>query len=92
MGQNKGEKMQNVFTLNLALSVCVGLIFLALYAVLGLFDLTGFLTQDASVRAYFDRYLLGQAIGTIPLMLGSSFAWYDTSLSVTTIFLMNDPA
>ncbi len=74
MGQNKGEKMQNVFTLNLALSVLVGLIFLVLYVVFGLFDLTGFLTRDVKVRAYFNRYLLGQAIGTIPLMLGSSFA------------------
>ena len=74
MGQNKGGKMQNVFTLNLTLSVLFALFFMVLYVSLGLFDLTGFLTQDAAVRSYFNRYLLGQAIGTIPLMLGSSFA------------------
>ena len=42
--------------------------------VLSVFDLTGFLTRDPEVRPIFNRYLLGQVIGFVPLMLGNSFA------------------
>ena len=74
MGENQHEKMQNTFSLNLALSLIISLGFIVIYIVLGLFDLTGFLTHDLAVRPLFNRYLLGQAIGIIPLMLGNSFA------------------
>ena len=74
MGENQHEKMQNTFSLNLALSLIISLGFIVIYIVLGLFDLTGFLTHDLTVRPLFNRYLLGQAIGIIPLMLGNSFA------------------
>ena len=74
MGRNEQDKMQHVFSLNLALSALVAALFVALYLLLGVFDLTGFLTRDAVVRPIFNRYLLGQAIGVLPLMLGNSFA------------------
>ena len=74
MGQNEQHKMQNVFLLNLLLSLGIAVLFILVYVPLGLFDLTGFLTKDTTVRAYFNKYILGQAIGVIPLMLGSSFA------------------
>ncbi|MDO5438997.1 MAG: MATE family efflux transporter [Erysipelotrichaceae bacterium] len=74
MGQNEQEKMQGVFSLNLLLSLFVALLFIATFVPMGLFDLTGFLTKDLNVRLYLNRYFLGQAIGMIPLMLGSSFA------------------
>jgi Na+-driven multidrug efflux pump/anti-sigma regulatory factor (Ser/Thr protein kinase) len=74
MGRNEQDKMQHVFSLNLALSALVAALFIALYLLLGIFDLTGFLTRDAVVRPIFNRYLLGQAIGILPLMLGNSFA------------------
>ena len=74
MGQNQQEKLQNVFSLNLALSVLIALAFTLLYVVFSVFDLTGFMTRDAGVRPIFNRYLLGQAIGILPLMLGNSFA------------------
>ena len=44
MGQNQQEKLQNVFSLNLALSVLIALVFTVLFVVLSVFDLTGFLT------------------------------------------------
>ena len=66
--------MQGVFSLNLLLSLFVALLFIAAFVPIGLFDLTGFLTKDLNVRPYLNRYFLGQAIGMIPLMLGSSFA------------------
>ena len=74
LGQNQREKGQNVFSLNLLLSLLIALVFILLYLALGLFDLTGFLTRDPAVRPLFNRYLLGQAIGIVPQMLGSSFA------------------
>lgn len=74
MGQNEQEKMQGVFSLNLLLSLFIALLFIAAYVPMGLFDLTGFLSKDPNVRLYLNRYFLGQAIGMIPLMLGSSFA------------------
>ncbi len=74
MGENRQDKMQEVFSLNLALSTLIALVFVALFLVMGLFNLTGLLTKDPVVRPLFNRYLLGQAIGVLPLMLGNSFA------------------
>ena len=62
MGRNEQEKMQNVFSLNLALSLLIALLFITLFIVCGLFDLTGPITDDPAVRPLFNRYLLGQAI------------------------------
>ncbi|MBR5338811.1 MAG: ATP-binding protein [Lachnospiraceae bacterium] len=74
MGRNEQEKMQNVFSLNLAASLIIALVFIVVFLSFGLFDLTGFLTTDGDVRPYLNQYFLGQAIGMVPLMLGSSFA------------------
>ena len=74
MGRNDQEKMQNIFSLSLVLSVGIGLLFILLYLPLGILDLTGFLTRDTEVRPYFNAYLLGQAIGVIPQLLGSTAA------------------
>ena len=74
MGENRQDKMQEVFSLNLVLSTLTALVFVALFLVMGLFDLTGLLTKDPVVRPLFNRYLLGQSIEVLPLMLGNSFA------------------
>ena len=88
LGQNQQEKMQSVFSLSLIFSLLISAVFIVLSLVLGLFDLTGFLTRDEAVRPLFNRYLLGQAIGILPLMLGSSFASFlslENKGRVTTI-------
>ena len=74
LGQNQQEKTQNVFSLDLMATTLIGIAFIILFIVLAVFDLTGFITRDAAVRPLFNRYLLGQAIGVIPLMFGNSFA------------------
>ena len=74
MGKNETQKMQNVFTLNLICSLLVSALLILSFLLLGFFDLTGFLTKDAAVRPLLNRYFLGQAIGVVPLMLGSAFA------------------
>ncbi len=74
MGENRQEKMQGVFSLQLALSVLIAAVFTLLLLLAGAFDLTGFLTGDRAVRPLLNRFLLGQSIGVLPFMLGSSFA------------------
>ena len=70
MGRNERGRMQNVFSLNLLLTAMISAVFIVLYALAGSLDLTGFLTSDEAVRPLFNRYLLGQAIGVFPLLLG----------------------
>ncbi|MBR3473984.1 MAG: ATP-binding protein [Oscillospiraceae bacterium] len=74
MGRNQQEELQDVFSLNLLLSLLIAAFFALLFLVFALFDLTGFLTGDKEVRPLFNRYLLGQTVGLIPMMLGNSFA------------------
>jgi Na+-driven multidrug efflux pump/anti-sigma regulatory factor (Ser/Thr protein kinase) len=71
MGRNEQEKLRGVFSLNIVLTALISLFFILLFLVLGLFDLTGFLTKDAAVRPIFNRYLLGQAIAVFPFLMGS---------------------
>jgi len=74
MGQNKQDAMQNVFSLNLALSLLVAFLMIAVFLPVSLFNWSGFFTRDEAVRPLFNRYLLGQMIGIVPMMLGNSFA------------------
>jgi len=52
------------------ISSVVAIVFVVLFLILGLFDLTGYLTSDPEVRPLFNKYLLGQAIGLYPFVLG----------------------
>lgn len=87
MGQNQQEKLHRVFSLTVTLAVLVSCFFTLLFLALGLFDLTGFFTKDRAVRLLFDRYLLGQAIGVLPLILGNlltSFLAMENQGRITT--------
>ena len=71
LGQNQQKKLQNVFSLSLIVTSLLAVLFVVLFLILGLFDLTGFLTGDEAVRPLFNRYLLGQSIGVFPLLIGN---------------------
>ncbi|MBP5224131.1 MAG: ATP-binding protein [Lachnospiraceae bacterium] len=71
LGQNAREKLQNVFSVTLFAAVTIGGIFSLFFILAGVFDLTGFFTKDPVVRPLFNRYLLGQSVGVIPLMVGN---------------------
>ena len=71
MGRNDQKKLQGTFSLTVTLAVLVSLAFSLLFAIMGLFGLTGFFTRDRAVQPLFGRYLLGQAIGVTPLLLGN---------------------
>ena len=76
LGRNEHDKVQNVFSLNMLISLLVAGLLGALFLLLGLSDLTGFFTHDATVRPLFNKYLIGQVIGIIPLMLGNQLPAY----------------
>ena len=71
LGQNRQKELQNVFSLNLLITALLSALFIVLFLILGLFDLTGFFSDDAKVRPLFNRYLLGQSIGVFPLLVGN---------------------
>ena len=73
-GKNEQDSLQNAFSLDLVLSFLIAAVFVALYVVFSLFDLTGIFTKDVQVRPLFNRFLLGQAVGVIPLLLGNQLA------------------
>lgn len=88
MGQNQIQKMQNIFSLNITCSVLIGLCAALVLAGMSLFDLSGWIAKDPEVRAAFNQYVLGQAIGIIPLILGtqlSAFLLVENKNSLTTI-------
>ena len=74
MGKNRRDGMQGVFNLNIMLCLLIGAGFTVIYIILAISDLTGFITRDPVIRPLFNRYLLGQAAGLIPMLLGNSFA------------------
>ena len=78
MGRNQQDKMQNVFSLSLLLSLLVSAGFILALLLMGFFGLSGFLTHDQTVRPLFNRYLLGKSIEVLPLMLGSALAAFLT--------------
>ncbi len=77
-GKNEQDTMHKVFSLDLVLAFLTGALFAALFITGGMFDLTGFFTRDEAVRLIFNRYLLGQSIGVIPLLLGNQLPAFLT--------------
>ncbi len=76
MGQNEQDKMHNIFTVGTLLAVLSGAAFTLIYVAAASFDLTGIITSDEAVRPLFNSYLLGQAVGIIPFMLGSQLTFF----------------
>lgn len=71
LGKSQQDKLQNIFSINLLISTIIAAVLILLYVVMGVFDLTEFFTDEANVRPLFNTYLLGQAIGILPLVLGT---------------------
>lgn len=76
MGRNQLDDLRRCFSLDMLLAGLLSLAFSVLFALLAFFDLTGFITQDESVRLLFNRYLLGQAIGVFPFVIGSQLSMF----------------
>ncbi len=74
MGRNEPERTQNVFSLDLLISLAVSLAVIVLLGAVSIFDLGRLFVADANVRLLFAQYISGQAIGISPLMLGQQLA------------------
>ena len=71
VGKNQQDKLQNIFSLNLVITALLAALFIAVFLVLSLFDLTGFIAGESNIRPLFNQYLLGQSIGVFPLLVGN---------------------
>ena len=74
LGKNDLDKLQNFMSLDLMISSAVSVLFIAAFAVISVFDLTGLFTKDPALRPVFGRYLFWQALGVLPFMLGNQLA------------------
>ena len=70
MGRNEREKMQGVFSLDMTLAAVISVLIAVILFIMGSFGLTGMLTKDPVAAGHLHQYLIGQAVGVIPLLLG----------------------
>ncbi len=88
IGKNDPGSVSNVFFLDTLISILISALFISSFLILGIFDLTGFLTDNPTVRPLFNEYLVGQAMGVLPLILGTqlaSFLALENKMKRTTI-------
>ncbi|MBR4182912.1 MAG: hypothetical protein IKQ56_03715 [Lachnospiraceae bacterium] len=74
IGRNDPAGIQNVFALDIALSGIISLIVTAGHLVFGMVGSFIHVTDDPEISRMLTLYVLGQAIGVIPLMLGSQLS------------------
>lgn len=79
LGANDSKKLQQVFSLDLALAFLAAAVFTAATLYISLFHLSGMFTADVSLWPAFERYVAGMAIGIIPYFLYNQFPVYLTS-------------
>ena len=87
MGRNQFDKVQGLFSVDLALAFAVSVVVTFGMAMIAVFDWSGFLTRDEAVRPVFNAYLLGQAIGQLPYIMGnqlSAFLSMENKMRRTT--------
>jgi Na+-driven multidrug efflux pump len=66
MGRHEISGMQNVFSMNMLVSLLVSVTASLVFFAAGFLDLTGIFTSDAVVREHFNWYLIGMAMGIVP--------------------------
>ena len=74
MGRNQVDQMQNVFTLDIIMCTIISIIVASVLIAMGMFDLTGAIAPDDATRAVFNSFIIGQALGVLPLFIGNQLA------------------
>lgn len=74
MGKNQVDQMQNVFTLDIILCTIISIVVAVALIAMGMFDLTSAIAPDAATRAVFNSFIIGQALGVLPLFIGNQLA------------------
>lgn len=88
MGRSEQDKVQNVFTVGNLLALIVAVIVVTFLLVMGLLDQSSLFARDASIRPVFNTYIIGQAVGVLPLLLGNlsaSFLSIENKAGLTTV-------
>ena len=88
MGRNEVSGMQNIFSVNMLISILISVLSALVFFAAGLLDLTGMFTSDALVRGYFNQYLMGMALGIVPMIIGqqlSAFLSLENKNKLTTV-------
>ena len=88
MGKNESHKMRGIFSLDMAASFFIGAFFSFALFLGGRLVAAGMFLSDQSLRPEFSIYLIGQAIGAIPFMLGgqlSSFLSLENKMRRNTV-------
>ena len=76
MGRNEISGMQNVFSVNILISMLLSVVTALVLFAAGFLDLTGMFTSDAAVRVYFNQYLMGMAVGIVPQIIGQQLSGF----------------
>ena len=76
MGRHEISGMQNVFSVNMLVSLLVSTAASLVFLAAGILDLTGMFTSDAAVRGYFNQYLIGMAVGIVPQVIGQQLSGF----------------
>ncbi len=74
MGANQTNHTQNVFTMDLLITVLFAGLYVVLHLIAVPFGWMGIFTKDPEVRKYLDQYVLGKAIGIVPFIVGQQLA------------------
>ena len=74
MGKNETEKTEDIFCMDLFLSVLFSAVLILLLVLAVSTGITGVFTDTPEVRRYFDQYVLGMAVGILPQILGMQLA------------------
>ena len=88
MGKNQISGMQNVFSVNMLASILISVVSALVFFTAGTFDLTGIFTADVAIRKYFNQYLIGMAVGIVPMIIGqqlSGFLSLENKNKLTTL-------
>lgn len=76
IGKNQQEKASNIFSLNIVISVIIGLFTTFLLAIVSIFDFTELFIKDVQIRQPLNQYLLGSAIGILPQLVGQQLSGF----------------
>lgn len=78
LGQNQIGKVKEVFSLNMFITFCIGAFFTIAFVFMGVTGLTGFFTNDPTLKPIFSRFLLGMSIGILPMILANQLPAFLT--------------
>ncbi len=75
-GKNMLDRIRDVFSLDIIISLGFSLLITAFLLLCGIFDLTGLFTKDPVLRPLFNSYIIGMSIGILPQILGQQLSGF----------------